>query len=143
MSNSGVAARTVGTWRAPAGVWVRRARWVFAWLLGLYFADMYVRNGWAKFDPNGFWTPAFIRWGYPVWLRWSVGVVEVLGGALLVVPWLASYGALAVAAVMLGALVTRLHDGWMVDSAWIAAYAIGLGWIAFEWWSVRVGRKDQ
>jgi putative oxidoreductase len=121
--------------------WFKRVRLVVAWLLGLYFANMYVRNGWAKFDPNGFWTPAFVRWGYPVWMRVAVGAIELVGGALLLVPWVASYAALAVMAVMLGALGTRLHDGRMVDSAWIAAYAIGLLWIAIEWWSFRARRK--
>jgi uncharacterized membrane protein YphA (DoxX/SURF4 family) len=113
------------------------ARLVLAWALGLHFAEMYVRNGWMKFDPNGFWSPAFARWGYPPWMRVAVGVVETVGGAMLVIPWLASYGALAVAAVMLGALATRLNDHRWVDSAWIAAFLVGLLWIAFEWWGVR------
>jgi len=93
--------------------------------------------GWVKFDPNGFWTAAFTRWGYPVWLRWLVGAIEVVGGILLVVPWVASYAALSVSVVMLGALVTRLKDARYVDVAWIAAYFIGLMWIAFEWWPYR------
>jgi len=37
---------------------------------------MYVRNGWMKFDPQGFWTAPFERWGYPVWLRLAVGMIE-------------------------------------------------------------------
>ena len=115
----------------------KRIRLVAAWCLGVYFAWMYVKMGWVKFDDAGFWTAAFRRWGYPVWLRELVGVVEVVGGALLLVPWVASYAAVAVGVVMVGALVTRLGDARYVDVAWIAAYLAGLTWISFEWWPFR------
>lgn len=65
----------------------RRVRLAAAWCLGLYLAWLYVRMGWIKFDPKGFWTAAFVRWGYPPWLRIAVGVVEVAGGLMLLVPW--------------------------------------------------------
>jgi uncharacterized membrane protein YphA (DoxX/SURF4 family) len=113
------------------------ARLVAAWCLGLYLARMYVEMGWIKFDPNGFWTKAFERWGYPVWMRLAVGAFEVGGGIMLLIPWVASYGAIAVACVMTGAFVTRMHDHRYVDSAWIAAYFVALAWIAWEWWPYR------
>lgn len=113
------------------------ARRVLALALGLYLAQLYVQMGWVKFDPNGFWTEAFEHWGYPVWLRWAVGILEVVGGVLLVIPWLASYGALSVLAVMAGAWFTRAGDHRWVDVAWLTAYVAGLVWIAWEWWSWR------
>jgi uncharacterized membrane protein YphA (DoxX/SURF4 family) len=116
---------------------LKGARLVAAWCLGLYLARLYVRQGWIKFDAAGFWTEAFDRWGYPVWLRYVVGVLEVGGGALLLVPWLASYGAVAVLLVMAGAWLTRANAGRWVDVAWITAYALGLAWIAWEWWGWR------
>ena|SRR5216684_2838303 len=39
----------------------QKARLLAAWCLGAYLAHMYVRMGWIKFDPNGFWTAAFER----------------------------------------------------------------------------------
>lgn len=111
----------------------KRARLLVAWLLGLYLGHMYVRMGWIKFDPHGFWTGAFERWGYPVWLRVSVGWVEVVGGTMLIVPWTATAGGVAVAAVMGGAWLTRYLDGRYVDVAWISGYLVGLLWIAYEW----------
>lgn len=122
-------------------LWIRRTRWLGAWLLGLYLARMYVEMGWVKFDPDGFWTAAFEAWGYPSWLRVSVGAIEVIGGILLVVPWLASYGGIAVSAVMVGAWGTRAHDGRWVDVAWLSAYILGLVWITYEWWGVRLFRR--
>ncbi len=98
---------------------------------------MYVEMGWGKFDPAGFWTPAFERWGYPAWLRLLVGFTETAGGVMLIVPWFASYGATGLAVVMLGAWITRFNDGRMVDVSWITAYLAALVWIAFEWWGWR------
>jgi len=113
--------------------WWKRARLAAAWCLGLYLAVMYIRMGWIKFDPGGFWTAAFHRWGYPPWLRVVVGGVEVAGGAMLLIPWTATLGALAVAFVMAGAWITRYLDGRYVDVAWISAYFVALLWIAWEW----------
>ena len=122
--------------------WWRRARLAAAWLLGLYLARMYVQMGWVKFDPEGFWTAAFARWGYPVWLRIGVGIAEVAGGVALVIPWIASYGALLVAGVMVGAWITRVGDGRWTDVLWISAYLVGLVWIAAEWWGWRLRRPS-
>lgn len=122
---------------------MRRGRLVLAWIVGLYLARMYVTMGWVKFDPHGFWTAAFQRWGYPAWFRVLVGVIEVVGGATLVIPWLASYGALAVAGVMVGAWWTRFHDHRYVDVAWISAYALALAWLSYEWWGRRWGARKK
>lgn len=105
--------------------------------LGLYLGWMYVHQGWIKFDPNGFWTAAFQRWGYPPALRWLVGAVEVAGGVSLIVPPVASYGAASLVIVMLGAAVTRARGNHWVDVAWIVAYTVGLLWIAATWWGLR------
>ena len=123
---------------------IRQGRLLAAWILALYLARMYVTMGWIKFDPAGFWTAAFTRWGYPPWFRVLIGALEVLGGLLLILPWTASYGAVTLVLVMLGAWGTRAHDGRWVDVAWISAYVAGLLWIGYEWWSFRLrGRARQ
>ena len=66
-----------------------------------------------------------------------------MGGAALVLPWVASYGALAVAAVMGGAAVTRALDGRFVDVAWILVFLVALLWIAWEWRGWRVGGREE
>ncbi len=119
----------------------KRIRLAAAWLVGLYLAFMYVRMGWTKFDPEGFFTPAFERWGYPEWLRIVVGAVETAGGFAILIPWVASWGGLALAGVMVGAWATRLNDGNVVDVAWITAYLLALIWIAWEWWGWRRPRN--
>jgi uncharacterized membrane protein YphA (DoxX/SURF4 family) len=117
---------------------VRRAA---AWLLGLYLAQLYVRMGWGKLGADPFWTAAFAAWGYPAWFRVCVGVVELIGGLLLLIPPLASYGALALAVVMMGAWSTLAHDLRWREMATVAAYGAGLGWIAAEWWRLRLRRR--
>jgi uncharacterized membrane protein YphA (DoxX/SURF4 family) len=115
----------------------KRIRRGLAILVGLYMGWMYVRNGWMKFDPQGFWTAPFERWGYPVWLRLAVGVIETAGGLMIVVPWVATYGSICLIVVMIGAWFTRLGSGYPEDVIWITIYILGLAWIAFEWWGMR------
>lgn len=122
-------------------MWWKRVRLAAAWLVGLYLAQMYVSMGWIKFDPDGFWTPAFERWGYPVWLRLLVGGIETTGGVLILIPWTTTWAAFALIAVMVGAGVTRFGDGRMVDVAWILLYAIALAWVGFEWRGFHFGRR--
>ena len=119
------------------GVWWIRIRRILAWVVGLYLARIFIRNGWGKFSPDGFWAEPFARWGYPVWLRLLVGVIETAGGILILIPWTATYAGVAVAVVMAGAFYTRWGSGFPEDLAWIAAYAVALLWIAFEWRSFR------
>ena len=123
--------------------WLKRTRLVLAWLAGLYLASMYVGMGTIKFDPEGFWTAAFERWGYPVWLRLLVGSIEVGGGILLLVPWVATYAAAAVGFVMAGAWITRFNDGRMVDVAFVTLYMAALLWIGFEWRGYRWPRRKK
>ena len=120
-----------------ARVWWIRIRRVLAFVVGLYLARMFVKNGWDKFDPEGFWAEPFAQWGYPVWLRLVVGAIETAGGLLILVPWTATYAGVAVAMVMGGAFYTRWGAGFPEDLMWIAAYAVALLWIAFEWRSFR------
>jgi uncharacterized membrane protein YphA (DoxX/SURF4 family) len=111
---------------------VTLVRRVGAWALSLYLGWMYVHQGWIKLDPAGFWTAAFERWGYPGWLRVLVGVIEVIGGVCLVVPWLSTYGAVGLLLVMLGAWITLASGTHWVDVAWPTACMAGLVWIGAE-----------
>ncbi|MGI9626922.1 MAG: DoxX family protein [Longimicrobiales bacterium] len=120
-----------------------RIRKGLALVVGAYLALMFFRNGVIKFDAEGFWTAPFERWGYPVWLRIVVGAIEAVGGALLVVPWLATWAGLAVGGVMVGAGVTRAIDGNWVDVSWIALYMAASLWIAWEWRAWRVPRRTE
>jgi uncharacterized membrane protein YphA (DoxX/SURF4 family) len=80
------------------------APYIPAFLLIAIFA----RQGWAKFDDTSGWAVAFRHWGYPVWFRVVIGIVELLACALLVWGRTAAMGALLIVVVMLGAWGTHV-----------------------------------
>ena len=115
----------------------RRTRRVLVWVVGVTFGLMFALTGWEKFDADGSMATDFARWGYPAWLRLAVGVVEIVGGMMLIVPRLASYGALGLGVVMVGAWITRLGDGRIGDVVLVTILGVVLAWIAFERWPTR------
>ena len=73
---------------------------------------MFIRNGWRKFDPEGFWSHSFLEtWGFPLWFMYFIGVVEFLSGILLLIPKFRPAASLVLAVVMIGALSTRSISG--------------------------------
>src|SRR5438874_1958335 len=73
--------------------WTRRGLriglWVLTVLVGLQFALI----GGAKLLGEQQQVDNFIHWGYPTWFLMLVGVAEVAGALLLLVPRVATIGA--------------------------------------------------
>lgn len=78
------------------------------WLVTLFLVTVFVNAGWPKFSAESGWGRAFAHWGFPNWFRVLVGVIEVAGGLLLLVPRTAVYAAAALAVIMLGAMGTHI-----------------------------------
>jgi len=55
---------------------------VLLWALSILLIMVFVRAGLDKFDGSSGWARAFTLWGYPVWFRVLIGVLE-LAAALL------------------------------------------------------------
>ena len=68
-----------------------------------------------------------------MWFRYTIGVVETVGGVLLLVPRLTTYAAALLMTVMVGAFVTRLGEGRPGDLVAIVVYLTLLGSFAHEW----------
>jgi len=117
----------------------RRGRLLAAWLLGIYLAGMYVRMGWSELESDGFWGESFARLDYPPWLPRLIGGIEVVGGALLIVPWLASYGGFVLSVITAVAWGSLAHDHRWSDVARVTWYTAALTWIAYEWLWLRLG----
>lgn len=81
---------------------------VLLWALSLLLISVFIRAGWAKFDDASGWARAFNNWGYPVWFRVLIGVIELAAALLLVWPRTAAYGAVLIIAVMLGGMGTHV-----------------------------------
>jgi putative oxidoreductase len=89
-----------------------RIRRVAGWLLQVLMAAAFVAIGLGKFG-SPFWERSFARWGYPAGAHLVVGVVEIIGGVLILVPRFTSYAAFGLATVMVGAIVTQARAGEM------------------------------
>ena len=89
---------------------------VLLYLISLNLAYLYIQHGWMKFDPEGFWSSAFInKWGYGEYFMYFIGFLEFGGGIALLIPRAWRYGSFVLALVMLGALGTRLIFGTSMD----------------------------
>ena len=95
---------------------------ILLFLMSANYAHTFIKNGWRKFDADGFWSGAFIeRWGYGLYFMYFIGVLEFLSGIGILIPKVNKYAAFTLATVMLGALITRIVFGTSLDDAsWIA-----------------------
>ena len=57
------------------------------------------------------WVTMFEGWGYARWFTYVVGVAEVGGAVAILLPRIASYAALMLLVIMLGAIWTELTRG--------------------------------
>jgi putative oxidoreductase len=77
------------------------------WLLSILLAVLMAGPGSQKFTGNT-WQRMFRQWGYPEGFYLVIGAIEVAGGLGLLIPKTASYSALLLAVVMLGAAATHI-----------------------------------
>ena len=87
------------------------AKKVLLWLVIVFLAWVFIRQGLSKFSDTSGWAQAFRAWHYPDWFRITIGVVEVLGALLMFWPRYAWIGAAMIVLVMLGAMGTHLVAG--------------------------------
>src|SRR4029434_9654168 len=80
------------------------------WVLTILLAVLMAGPGSQKFTSNT-WERMFRRWGYPDGFYLVIGAVEVIGGILLLIPRTASYSAIMLAVVMIGAAATQILRG--------------------------------
>jgi uncharacterized membrane protein YphA (DoxX/SURF4 family) len=88
---------------------INRAINVLAWVLAASFFAGFV----TKFMPGDtFFGPAyslkFVGWGYPSWFRFVVGLGELIGGILLIIPRYRFVGCLLLGVILQGAIVTHV-----------------------------------
>ena len=88
--------------------WLRIGREVLLWALSGMLIMVFVRAGWDKFDDASGWARAFRFWGYPVWFRLLIGVLELMAAVLLLWPRTAAYGAAMIMVIMLGGMGTHV-----------------------------------
>ena len=101
-------------------------------------AIVFVLAGGSKLAGAKMHLENFARWGYPAWFVYVVGLVEVAGAVLVVIPRTRFYGAVLLAANMAGAVFTHLK------SAELALVPPPLALLVLAalaaWWSRSPGR---
>ncbi|MYR43473.1 DoxX family protein [Streptomyces sp. SID5910] len=112
-----------------AGQAARIGLWVCQALLGLVF----LAAGSAKLFGAAEMVAAFHDIGAGQWLRYFVGVVELVGVLGLLIPRLAGPAALGLAGLMTGAVITNL----VIDAFSLLAVVLLLLSITVAW-----GRRD-
>jgi len=86
------------------------AKAVGLWASAGLFAFVFVLAGMAKFA-NPELAQHVVRWGYPDWARILIAVIQIGGGAMLLLPRTAPYATGALAAVLSAAILTHLRYG--------------------------------
>ena len=130
------------TERSPA---LHKARVAALWLVTVLEALLMGVAGSAKFTGNGpeVWGEMFVGWGYPLWFTWVVGGLEVVLAVALLAPRLAAWAALALGAIMTGALATVvIHDS-PLGIAGPIINLVALTLIFAGRWRDRVGRPQR
>jgi uncharacterized membrane protein YphA (DoxX/SURF4 family) len=85
-----------------------KAATVTLWAAQLLVAALFLFAGMGKLAGAEMHVQLFAAIGIGQWFRYVTGSIEVLGAVLLFVPSLARFGALALTATMIGAIVTHL-----------------------------------
>jgi putative oxidoreductase len=87
---------------------VSRARLIGLWAAQIGLAGLFLLAGGSKLAGVPETVALFEAIGVGQWFRYVTGVVEVGSAIALFVPSLASFGAVALAATMLGAVATHV-----------------------------------
>ena len=113
---------------------VSRGR-VVLWVGQFVIAAAFLMAGGSKFAGVPAMVAMFDAVGIGQWFRYVTATIEVGSAIALLVPTLAPYGALALAATMTGAVLTHLF---IVGGSPLPALVLGAGAAAIAW-----ARRDQ
>jgi putative oxidoreductase len=108
------------------------------WALRIVFAGVFVLVGVVKFPGEGGpWVRIFELIGFGQWFRYFTGVIEVLGGVLLLIPRATPFAAAMLAPTMVGALLTHVFLVGVGPQSVVATVlligVLALGWQSSRW----------
>lgn len=93
---------------------------VALWIVQIVAAAAFVAIGVAKFGSPE-WARNFARWGYPDGVYMVIGVLEIAGGLLLLLPKVTSYAATLLGVILIAAAATLAlhHQPISPPTAWL------------------------
>lgn len=121
---------------------MRKLSPTFTWLLSIALALFFAAQGLSKLwgTTAEVWSSRFLNWGYPPGFHFVVGVVELVSGLALLLPWSRRAGAFTLMLVMVGALFTHLIHGELPRV--IPALILGMATFLLFLFSPRLERQD-
>lgn len=105
---------------------------LIAWIFSILLVLSFLLAGVPKLFVVTGWLDKFTRWGYPRWLLPLIGLLEVGGAILVLIPRFAIYGVGVLIAVMLGAAYTHVanREGLAVVRPLIfLCFLVAVGWL--------------
>ena len=103
-----------------------------AHVLSVMLALIYLVVGFAQIAGVAGVAESFAQWGYPSWFRIVIGVLELGGGALLLLPKVSPLAAVGLIVLMVGAAYTHVVSGqypMIVLNLVLIALLAWLGWL--------------
>ncbi len=103
-----------------------------AQVLSIMLAVVYLVVGFAQIAGVSGVAESFSRWGYPNWFRIVIGVAELVGAAVLLIPKISALAAVGLAVLMVGAVYTHIQSGeypMIVLNLLLIALLLWLGWL--------------
>jgi uncharacterized membrane protein YphA (DoxX/SURF4 family) len=122
-----------------------KGKTVAFWILSVLLGVVFLIAGAGKFAGGQAGVEAFAKWGYPVWLLWFTGAVELAAGILILIPKTRFYGAALAAGTMVGAALTHARAAeysQMPPSMVLGALAAVLAWTHRPAWLLRGGASE-
>jgi putative oxidoreductase len=105
---------------------------IAAWTLTVLLAFLFAYVGGAKLTSNPSMVREFAQIGFGQWFRYLVGSLEVSGAIAVLIPRLRFWGALLIAAVMVGATIANLSILHIPPLAGLTAVLLALA-LALAW----------
>jgi uncharacterized membrane protein YphA (DoxX/SURF4 family) len=81
---------------------------IVLWIVQIFGAGMFLMAGAPKLMGNEMAVQSFEMIGIGQWFRYLTGLLEVVGGIMLLAPQTAALGAILLAVVMVGAVAVHL-----------------------------------
>ena len=112
-------------------------------VLGSLLALVFLGAGIGKLAGASFIVDSFIRWGYPYWFVYPVGLIEIVGAAGLMARNLSFHASAALGFVMLVAFGTHISAEQYGMALAPLLLLLGLAFITYGRQMVRLGKKDK
>ncbi|MEH1892818.1 MAG: DoxX family protein [Nostoc sp.] len=95
---------------------VSKAKKTTLWIYTTLLAGFFLLVGTLKLTGAELPVAEFVKFGLPNWFRLFVGIAEIVGAALLIVPRTTTLGAVKLGVLMLGCVFFHFRSGEALQS---------------------------